>query len=152
MTNHAGDPPQPTHLLRQFDVLVGEWDMVGTHPFFDAPVKGHSIFEWLVDGMLLTWHFNWNASLPPNALSVIGHDDTQETCSMLYSDVRGVSRIYQMSLEDGVWKIWRESSDFSQRMIGQISDDQNSIVVRGDLSRDGSVWDHDLSITYTRKK
>ena len=50
------------------------------------------------------------------------------------------------------WKMWRESADFAQRMTGQISDDQNTIVVKGELSRDGSTWEEDLGVTYTRKK
>ena len=151
MKKPSGAPPQSTHSLKQFDVLVGDWDMVGTHPFIEGPVNGHSTFEWLVDGALLLQHFNWEPDSPPNAVSVIGHDDTQEDCSMLYSDVRGVSRIYQMSLTDGIWKMWRDAPGFSQRMTGQISDDRNTIVVHGELSRDDSKWEQDLNITYTRK-
>jgi len=146
-------PPQPTISLKQFDVLVGEWDTVGTHPQFPSPVHGHSTFEWMVEGLLLVWQFNWEPSGPPNALSVIGHDDSVEkTCSMLYSDERGVARIYQMSLDGGVWKMWRNSPDFSQRVTGTFSDDGNTITCHGELSRDGSNWEQDLDVTYTRKK
>ena len=70
---------------------------------------------------------------------------------MLYCDERGVARIYQMSLEGGVWKIWRESAGFSQRMTGTFGDDGNTITVHGELSRDGSIWEKDLDVTYTRK-
>jgi hypothetical protein len=146
-------PPQPTRSLKQFDVLVGEWTMVGTHPGLPSAVQGHSSFEWLRDGALLVWHFDWDRGQGiPNAFSVIGHDDAVEPCSMLYSDDRGVSRIYQMSLAGGVWKMWRESADFSQRMTGTFSDDDNTITWHGELSRDGSNWEQDLSVTYTRKQ
>jgi hypothetical protein len=145
-------PPQPTVSLKQFDVLVGEWNTVGTHPKFPSAVRGQSSFEWLVEGALLVWHFDWERSGPPSAISVIGHDDAVEPCSMLYSDERGVARIYQMSLEGGVWKMWRDSSGFSQRMTGTFSDDGNTITVQGDLSRGGSNWERDLDVTYTRKK
>lgn len=145
-------PPQPTVPLKQFDRLVGKWNMVGTHPAFPAPVHGHSSFEWLVEGSLLIWHFDWERSGPPNAISVIGHDDSVKTCSMLYTDERGVARIYQMSLERGVWKMWRESPGFSQRMTGTFSDNANTITVHGELSRDGSNWEQDLDVTYTRIK
>ncbi len=153
MDKHSNlQPPQPTTSLKQFDILVGEWNMVGTHPAFPAPVHGHSSFEWLREGALLVWHFDWERSGPPSATSVIGHDDSVAACSMLYSDVRGVARIYQMSLEGNLWKMWRESPGFSQRMTGTISDDGNTITVHGELSRDGSNWQQDLDLTYTRKK
>jgi hypothetical protein len=145
-------PPQPIGPLKQFDKLVGEWDMVGTHPALPSPVDGHSSFEWLVEGALLVWHFDWERLGPPSAISVIGHDDMGEACSMLYSDERGVARIYQMSLDGGVWKMWRESPGFSQRMTGTFSDDENTIIVHGELLRDGSNWEQDLDVTYTRKQ
>jgi len=146
-------PPQPTHSLNQFDRLVGEWTMVGTHPGLPAAVQGHSSFEWLREGALLIWHFNWQPGQGiPNAYSVIGHDDAVEPCTMLYTDERGVARIYQMSLAGGVWKMWRASPDFSQRMTGAFSADGNIITWQGELSRDGTHWEPDLSVTYTRKR
>ncbi|MCI0714072.1 MAG: hypothetical protein L0154_28205 [Chloroflexi bacterium] len=150
MTEQSTLPPQPTRSLNQFRILIGEWDMVGTHPLFTSPVPGHSSFEWLREDGLLVWHFNWEPGGPPNAISVIGHDDTVDTCTMLYSDERGVARIYQMTLEDGVWKMWRDSPDFSQRMTSTFSSDNNTIVTHGELSRDGMHWEQDLNVTYTR--
>jgi hypothetical protein len=137
--------------MQQFAVLVGEWDMVGTHPALPSAVQGHTSFEWLVEGALLLWRFDWQPGDIPSALSVIGHDDAVDTCSMLYADERGVARIYQMRLDGGVWKMWRDSSGFSQRMTGTFSADGNTIFWRGELSRDGSTWEPDLSVTYTRK-
>jgi hypothetical protein len=154
MTKNAElQPPQPTHSLKQFDILIGEWTTVGTHPQLPSTVHGHSSFEWLREGALLVWHFNWEQGQGiPNAFSVIGHDDAVEPCSMLYTDERGVARIYQMSLVDGVWKMWRNSSDFSQRMTGTFSDDSNTINWQGEMSHDGSNWETDLSVTFTRKQ
>ena len=145
-------PPQPTGSLKQFEILVGEWNTMGTHPLFPSAVHGHSSFEWLMEGALLVWHFDWERLGPPSAISVIGHDDMGETCSMLYSDERGVARIYQMSLEGGVWQMWRESPGFSQRMTATFSDDGNTITSHGALSRDGSNWEQDLDVTYSRMK
>jgi hypothetical protein len=152
MNERADLPPQPTSSLKQFEILVGDWTMVGTHPAFPSAVHGHSSFEWLREGALLVWHFDWERAGPPSAASVIGHDDTDSvgTCTMLYADERGVARIYQMSLVGGVWKIWRDSPDFSQRMTGTFSEDRNTINVHGELSRDSSHWEQDLDVTYTR--
>jgi hypothetical protein len=116
-------------------------------------LQGHSSFEWLREGALLVWHFDWEHGLGvPSAFCVIGHDDAVEPCSSLYTDERGVARIYQMSLADGVWKMWRNSPDFSQRMTGTFSADGNIITWHGELSRDGSTWEKDLSVTYTRQQ
>ena len=152
MTEQNHPAPQPTRSLKEFNILVGNWDMVGVHPLIPGPVHGHSSFEWLRDEALLVWHFDWEPGGPPNAFSVIGHDDAIETCTMLYSDVRGVSRICQMKLEGRVWTQWRDSPGFSQRNTGTISEDSNTIVCHGELSRDGSSWEQDLDVTFTRRQ
>ena len=145
-------PPQPTRSLKQFEVLIGKWTTVGTHPQLPAAVHGHSTFEWLREGALLAWHFDWERGQGiPSAYSIIGHDDAVEPCSMLYTDERGVSRIYQMTLAGGVWKMWRDSPDFSQRMTGTFSADGQTIAWKGELSHDGSTWEPDLSVTFTKK-
>lgn len=125
--------------------------MVGTHPAFPSAVHGSSTFEWLAEDALLIWHFDWEQPGPPSALSVIGRDDSADACCVLYTDQRGVGRMYQMELEDGVWKMWRESTAFSQRMTGTFSDDGRTIRVHGQLSRDGSNWQQDLDITYSKQ-
>lgn len=66
---------------------------------------------------------------------------------MLSSDERGVARILQMSLEGGVWKMWREAPEFSQRMTGTFSADGNTITWHGELSYGGSNWEPDLDVT-----
>lgn len=143
--------PQPIRPIGQFGALVGRWSMVGSHPAFASAAHGASSFEWLVKGALLLWHFDWDQPGPPSAVSVIGRDDSVATCSILYSDERGVGRIYETSLEGGVWRMWRDSPGFSQRMTGRFSDDGSTINVRGELSRDGSLWEGDLDVIYTRQ-
>lgn len=144
--------PQPITSLKQLEILIGEWHMVGTHPAFPSAVNGHSSFEWLDERALLVWHFDWERPGPPSATSVIGYDDVAETYTMLYSDERGVARIYQMSLKDRVWTMWRESPGFSQRITGSVSDDGNTIICHGELSKDDSNWEQDLNVTYARQK
>ena len=72
---------------------------------------------------------------------------------MLYFDESGVSRKYEVSLHDNVWKWWRNSPDFSQRFTGTIVDDGNTIASTGELSKDnGSTWEKDLALTYRRAR
>lgn len=141
----------PPNSMKQFAILIGEWDMVGIHPALPEPVRGHSSFSWLKEETLLRWHFDWERGGIPTALSIIGHDDSVEACSVLYSDERGICRIYQMSLSGGVWKMWRDVPGFSQRMTATFSEDENTITWHGELSLNGSTWEQDLDMTYTRK-
>ncbi|HMJ38655.1 MAG TPA: hypothetical protein VK606_03805 [Verrucomicrobiae bacterium] len=145
-------PPQPTRSLKHLGILIGKWAMLGTHPAFPSAAYGSSTFEWLAEDALLIWHFDWEEPGPPSAVSVIGRDDSADACCVLYSDERGVGRIYQMKLEGSVWKMWRESTGFSQQMTGTFSDDAKTISVHGQLSHDGSNWEQDLDVTYSRQK
>ncbi len=152
MTQQSGGwSREPNSALKDLALLVGEWTTIGVHPAYQSVVKGHSSFHWLEDEALLVWHSHWEQPGPPSAISVIGHDDSSEAqYTLIYSDERGVSRIYEMSLEGRVWKMHRESSGFSQRTTGAISDDGRTITVRGELSRDGSNWERDLDVTYSK--
>ena len=68
-------------------MLVGDWAMVGTHPAFPSVAYGHCSFEWLKEGALLVWRFEWDRPGPPSALSVVGHDDADavDVCSKRFS-------------------------------------------------------------------
>lgn len=57
---------------------------------------------------------------------------------------RKVSRVYEMSLSEGVWKMWRESPGFWQRYEGRVSADGNTITGYREKSSDGEAWEHDL--------
>jgi hypothetical protein len=81
---------------------------------------------------------------------IIGPDDAAGTYCVLHYDSRGVSRIYQMSLSDGVWKVWRDFPGFSQRFSGNFSEDGNTITASWEKSVDGSKWEHDFDLTYTK--
>jgi hypothetical protein len=146
------ESPQADAAFKDLEPLVGEWHMVGKHPAFPSAVNGHASFKWLEHGALLVWHFKWERPGPPSAISVIGHDDSVKNYSMVYSDERGVARIYQMSLEGRVWKMWRDAPNFSQRITGVFGNDGNTITCRGELSRDGTHWEEDLGVTYTKER
>jgi hypothetical protein len=55
-----------------------------------------------------------------------------------------------MTLIDGIWKIWRDSPEFRQRFLGKLSADQRTIEARWEKSVDGSPWEHDFDVSYTR--
>ncbi len=101
-------------VLGRLQVLVGEWTLVasiGGKP----TATGKTRFEWLEGGGFLIQHAEadplppdtppeWLANNPFPLTTIFGLDDAKGTFSMLYSDARGVCRVYEMSLEDGAWK------------------------------------------------
>ena len=145
-------PPEPGS--ENLELLAGAWRLEITSMSFAQDPKevvlGQASFEWLEGKAFLIERSEVPGTDFPRATAVLGWDNAAETYGMLYSDSRGVSRIYQMSFTNGVWKIWRDFQGFSQRYIGTFSDDHNRIVARWEKSTDGSNWEHDFDLTYTR--
>ena len=88
----------------------------------------------------------------PSAVEIIGCDETAESFTLLYFDSRGVSRVCEMMLKDGLWKIWRTSPGFSQRFTGTFSPDGNTITSSWERLTEGVNWEHDFDLTYTKIK
>lgn len=145
MINATGTP------RRDLSALVGEWTVEISFPT-DPPgtVQGHASFDWLEDGALLIMRSGSKHEGPPYSISVIGRDDADTTYTMLYTDDRGVSRMYQMSLDGGEWKQWRDAPGFSQRFSGTFSEDGSRIIARWEKSLDGTHWEHDFDLQYSK--
>lgn len=137
--------------LEPFRVLVGTWNAVGTHPMVPGKTfHGRATFEWIEGGAFLMMRSQIDEPEIPSGIAIYGTDDATGECSMIYFDERVVSRRYLASVEDGVWKQWRDAPDLSQRFTGTISADGRTIDGRGEMSRNGGAWEPDLQLTYTR--
>ena len=79
-----------------------------------------------------------------------GSDAANGTYVQLYSDERGVCRVYDMSIGDGEWKLWREGAPFAQRFTGRFEDDGNTIVGRWEMAEDGTSYETDFDLIYRR--
>ncbi len=137
--------------------LVGEWRMVPT--FKDTPPidSGARVtFEWMPGERFLIQR--WEVPVPeaPDGLAIIGPDPQREGGYLQhYYDTRGVARVYKMSFAGGLWKLWRDEADFSpldfaQRYTGALSDDGRAIAGAWEICHDGTTWEHDFDLTYTR--
>jgi len=146
--------PKPNPALKQLEGLVGEWEMeLSNASFLPRPsdtVKGLVSFECVQDGAFLVMRMGDNSASPPAAMWLISRDESIPNYTVLYYDARRVSRVYGMSFSDGVWKMWREAPGFLQRFTGTISDDGKTITARWEKSSDGSKWEHDFDVTYTK--
>jgi hypothetical protein len=136
--------------LVPFDALVGTWSIEATHPMFPSTVvHGVAEFEWLEGERFLLQRSRTDHPEFPDSLIVLGAD--AEGLSMNYFDSRGTHRIYHVSLRDGVWRMWRHSPGFSQRVTGMLSPHGNTIDGLWKVSRDDSTWADDLAVTFRRR-
>lgn len=149
--NHEAAIPNPA--LQPLHVLVGDWDTIGTHPYCPGVTfHGRTSFKWMEGGAFLIMHSEIDEPGIPSGIAIFGSDDATGEFFMLYFDERGVSRKYEVSHRDNTWKWWRNAPGFSQRFTGTIGDNGNTIAGRWELSKDGSTWEKDLELTYTRHK
>jgi hypothetical protein len=140
---------------RRLELFIGEWSMHVAFPGAPPVAGGRVVFEWMTGEQFLIER--WEVPVPeaPDGLAIIGFDEGRGTFLQHYFDSRGIARVYAMSLEDGVWTLWRDAPDFSplefaQRYTGTFSDDGTTIVGRWEIAHDGSTWEHDFDLTYVR--
>jgi hypothetical protein len=145
------DQPTAEQALRELEALVGEWTFEARWPGGEPwPGGGRVTFEWLPSRAHLLQRGTVDLPAAPDNVSVIGCDAANGTYSQLYSDERGVCRIYEMSLGDDEWRLWREGEPFSQRFAGTFSEDGNTITGRWELSEDGVDYATDFDLVYRR--
>lgn len=150
MTN-SGDP------LEALEPFVGEWRITASFDDTPATDAGARVsFAWLPGGRFLIER--WEVPVPeaPDGIAVIGADPERDGRYLQhYFDSRGVARVYKMSFEHGAWKLWRDEPDFSpldfsQRYTGTFSDDGKTIAGRWEICHDGTTWEKDFDLTYTK--
>ncbi|OGE80261.1 MAG: hypothetical protein A2826_00810 [Candidatus Doudnabacteria bacterium RIFCSPHIGHO2_01_FULL_43_23] len=143
----------PNPALKLLSVLVGKWNTVGTHPMVPGTIfHGRASFEWLEGGAFLIMRSEIDEPEIPSGIAIFGSDDVTKKLFMLYFDERGISRKYNVSFKGNTLMWWRNTPEFSQRMTCKVSDDEDTIVSQGVMSKDGSNWEGDLELTYTRVK
>ena len=137
--------------LRRLDVLVGEWTLEASSADGEAwPGGGTASFEWHPSGAHLVQHGTVELPEAPNSECVIGCDAASGTYVQLYSDERGVCRVYQMSIDDREWRLWRAGEPFAQRFVGTFDDDGRTITGRWEIDEDGAGFRTDFHLTYRR--
>src|SRR3990170_2866634 len=125
--------------------LIGSWD-------FETLVGGKSMgggratFEWIENGAFVLERADaewsdpfWVQNAPTSTRAVIGWDDSTDEMVQLYSDSRGVFRVYRMTLTDDAWTLERAAPDFHQRFVGAFHDQGRTIDGRWESSPDGAA-------------
>src|SRR5260221_12840083 len=99
---HEAAIPNPN--LKSLSILVGEWNTVGKHRLLPDTLHSRTSFEWLEGGAFLMMYSETKEPGVPSGIAIFGSDDDVETYFMLYFDERGVSRKYEVTLRDNIWK------------------------------------------------
>jgi hypothetical protein len=140
--------------------LIGTWD-------FEASSEGQFLgrgrasFEWIEGGAFVLEHADdepspdaspdWVTHSPMPVTAILGFDDTTGEMAMLYSDARGVFRIYRMSFTDEAWTVWRDAPSFNQRFVGRFGDGDTTMTGQWETSEDGSTWKPDFDMQYRKR-
>ena len=144
-------------VLKALEPLLGEWRLMAV--FKDIPpadIGARVNFEWLPGEQFLIQR--WEVPVPeaPDGIAIIGTDsESRGNYLQHYFDSRGVARVYKMSFANGVWKLWRDTPDFSpldfsQRYVGTFSSDGKTIAGAWEICHDGKTWEHDFDLTYIK--
>ena len=136
--------------MAALEVLVGEWTAEAVDPRSGDPIRGTMTVEWLEGGGYLVQRTTLENPVFPRSLSMFGPDRSGRVVQH-YFDSRGVARIYDVSLEDGVLTLSRDDEDMAQRFTGRFSDDGSAIEGAWERTGDDRAWIHDFNLTYRRK-
>jgi len=154
------DDREPAHTagpaLNGLEAFIGEWSMEARFPGSPpSGPQGRTVFEWLPGRRFLIQR--WEAPHPaaPDGLAIIGSDPDRKAYVQHYYDSRGVARIYAMTFDDGVWRLLRDTSDFSpldfsQRFTAEFNLSGDEIHGSWETASDGTNWQHDFELVYAR--
>ena len=134
--------------MTSFDALIGTWTTEATHPQIDGTVTGRTTWEWLEGGQFLIQRSHNDDDRFPDSISVIGPPEDGDGLLMEYFDSRGVRRTYNISLADGLLRIWRDAPGFDQRFSATLDDD--AFTGLWQLARTPGDWHDDLAMSYRR--
>ncbi len=139
--------------LKPFEVLVGEWQTTGSHPYVpNTTFHGRTAFAWHEGGAFLIMHSEIDEPEIPSGVAIFGSDEAANKYFMLYFDERGVSRKYDVTMTGNRLIWWRDDPSFSQRFTITIEKNGNELLGEGEMSRDGAAWEEDLALSYIRKQ
>ena len=146
---------QPTAemALKQMEPLVGQWALEAIPPGGEPwPGEARATIAWHDSGAYLVERGTVDLPEAPDVLKIMGCDAANGTYHQLYSDDRGVCRVYEMSIGDGEWRLWRSGQPFPQRFSGRFEDDGNTISGRWEKAEDGENYETDFDLVYRKVK
>ena len=137
--------------LAPLERAVGTWTVTGTHPAFPGrTLHGKVTFEHIEGGAFLRMHSKLEDPEFPEGLAIFGTDGDDDTCTMLYFDVRGVARRYEVTFHADGFAWSRDSQKFAQRFRITIANDGRKMEGEGTMKKGSAPWEADLCLSYAR--
>lgn len=131
--------------------MVGEWELEARGADGEPwPGSGRFTFEWHPSVAHLVQRGTVDHPHAPASVSVIGCDGANGTYTQLYSDERGVCRVYAMTIDDRAWTLERRGEPFDQRWTSTFSTDGSTITGRWEIAEDGAPYRLDFEMTLRR--
>ena len=147
------DQPTAEKALEEMEPLVGEWALEAISPGGEPwPAQARTTIEWHDSGAHLVERTTIELPDAPDVIKIMGCDAANGTYYQLYSDDRGVCRVYEMSIGGGEWRLWRTGEPFPQRFSGTFEDDGNTIRGRWEKAEDGENYETDFDLIYRKVK
>ena len=100
------DQPTAEEALGRLEPLAGEWTLEAKPPDGPSwPGEAQASIEWHDSRAHLVQRSTVDMTKAPDGISIMGCDAANGTYFQLYSDERGVCRVYEMSIGEGRWEL-----------------------------------------------
>jgi hypothetical protein len=142
--------PTRNPAVEQLAPLEGRWRIEARFPGAPPAGGGEVTFAWIEERAFLVQRWRVDEPAAPDGIAVLGFDEGAGGLVQRYFDSRGVARVYRTTVEDGVWRLWRDEPGFDQRYEATIADDGATIAGAWEKRTDGETWEHDFELIYTR--
>lgn len=142
---------KPNPALSPLDRAIGTWVVTGSHPYLPGRIlRGHVRFERIEGGAFVRMHSKMDDADIPEGVAIFGTDGDDATCTMLYFDERGVSRRYDITVDEHGFTWSRDTPPLAQRFRITIASDARTMEGEGTMKRGASAWEPDLRLSYAR--
>jgi hypothetical protein len=130
--------------MSALDRLLGTWEVTMHHSDMSELVTGRQRYERVLDGAFMLQHWTYDHPDFPDAMALLSENRYH------YFDVRGITRVFELEVDDAGWSMIHLDEDLSQRQTARFRG-PNVIGSTGERSYDAGVtWQPDYTMTYQR--
>ena len=130
--------------MSALDRLLGTWEVTMHHSAMSEPVTGRQRYERVLEGSFVLQQCTYDHPDFPDAMALLSEN------RYYYFDVRGITRVFEVDVDDAGWSMIFLDEDFSQRFTARFRS-PDAMESTGEVSHDNGVtWRPDFTMTYQR--